>query len=72
MDELKLSLKSTFMRSIITKLIGTVIRKQLGYDIDISINDVNVVAVDGKIKLHLDVDAETTNEEFSKIIKSVM
>ena len=72
MDELKLSLKSTFMRSIITKLIGTVIRKQLGYDIDISINDANVVAVDGKIKLHLDVDAETTNEEFSKIIKSIM
>lgn len=72
MDELKLSLKSTFMRSIITKLIGTVIRKQLGYDIDISINDVNVVTVDGKIKLHVDVDAETTNEEFTKIVKSVM
>ena len=72
MDELKLSLKSTFMRSIITKLIGTVIRKQLGYDIDISINNVNVVAVDGKIKLHLDVDAETTNEEFTKIVKSIM
>ena len=71
MDELKLNLNSKFMNGIVTRLLGTIIRKKLGYDIDIQLNCVNVVAKDGKVHLHLDVDAETTNEEFMKMMKSI-
>ena len=71
MDELKLNLNSKFMNGIVTRLLGTIIRKKIGYDIDIQLNSVNVVAKDGKVHLHLDVDAETTNEEFMRMMKSI-
>ena len=71
MDELKLNLNSNFMNGIVTKLLGMVIRKKLGYNVDIQLNTVNVVAKDGKVHLHVDVDAETTNEEFMRILKSI-
>ena len=71
MDEMKLNLTSKFMKGIVTKILATVIRKKLGYKIDIQLNDVIVVARDGKVHIHADVDAETTDEEFAKIIKSV-
>lgn len=71
MDELKLNLNSKFMNGIITRLIGTAIRKKVGYNIDIQLNSVNVIAKDGKVHIHLDVDAETTNEEFTRMMKSI-
>lgn len=71
MDELKLNLTSKFMKGIVTKLIGNVIRKKLGYDVDILLNKIDVTASDGKIHLHLDVEAETTNEEFMKMISTM-
>ena len=71
MDELKLNLNSKFMNGIVTRLLGTIIRKKIGYNIDIQLNSVNVIAKDGKVHLHLDVDAETTNEEFMRIMKSI-
>ena len=71
MDELKLNLNSKFMNGIITRLIGTAIRKKVGYNIDIQLNSVNVIAKDGKVHIHLDVDAETTNEEFMRMMKSI-
>lgn len=72
MDELKLSLNSKFMKGIVTKLITRTIRKKLGYEIDIQINNVSVVSTDGKVRIHVDVEAETTNEEFNKIVSSVI
>ena len=71
MDELKLNLNSKFMNGIVTGLLRMVISKKLGYNVDIQLNTVNVVAKDGKVHLHLDVDAETTNDEFMKIVKSI-
>lgn len=67
MDELKLNLTSKLMRGIITKLI----RKKLGCDIDIQINDMNVSTVDGNIHLHVDANADITNTEFIKLIKYI-
>lgn len=71
MDELKLSLNTKFMKGIVSKLIAKAVRKKLGCDIDILVNQVNVTAIDGKIRIHADVDAETTNEEVVKLIKSI-
>lgn len=71
MDELKLNLNSKFMNGIVTRLLGMVIRKKLGYNVDIQLNSVNVIAKDGKVHIHVDVDAETTNDEFMKIVKSI-
>lgn len=67
MDEMKLSLTSRFMRTIITKLI----RKKLGCDIDIQFNDVEVSSVDGMVHLHVDVNADILHVELNKLIKSI-
>lgn len=71
MDELKLNLNTNFMRGIVSKLIAKAIRKKLGYDVSVLINSVNVVANDGKIKLHVDADAEMNSVEFTKLIKTI-
>lgn len=71
MDEMRVNLTTKFMKGIVTKLLASVIRKKLGYKIDIQLNDVIVVSSNGRVHIHADVDAETTNEEFAKIIKSI-
>lgn len=71
MDEMRINLSAKFMKSIVTKILRKVIRKKFGYDIDIQINDLVIVSSEGKVRIHADVDGETTNEEFAKIVKSI-
>jgi hypothetical protein len=71
MDVLKLKLSTKFMRSTIANLIAKALYKKLGYNIDILLNEIEVKNENGKIMLHVDVDAELTNGEFIKILKSI-
>lgn len=71
MDELKLNLTTNFMKSIISKFIARSIRKKLGCQIDVLVNQISVTAIDGKIHIHADLDAETTNEDLMKMIKTI-
>lgn len=71
MDELKLKLSTRFMRGFVAKLVAKTISKKLGYDIDILINEIEVKTDDGKVKLHLSVDAQMENDEFKKVIKNI-
>lgn len=70
MDELKLMLSSKFMKGIVTKLISKAIFKKYGYQVDIQLNEIQAITKDGKIHFHANVDAEISNEEFMKILKS--
>ena len=71
MDVLKLKLSTKFMRSTIANLIAKALYKKLGYNIDILLNEIEVKNENGKIMLHVDVDAELANGEFIKILKSI-
>lgn len=71
MDELKLKLSTKFMRGIVTKLISKAIYKKYGYDIDILLNEIEIKNEDGKVHLHMNVDAEVNNDDFKKMIKSI-
>ena len=71
MDELKLKLSTKFMRGIVANIISKAIYKKVGYNIDILLNAIEVKNEDGKIRIHADVDAEVSNDEFVKIIKSI-
>lgn len=71
MDVLKLKLSTKFMRSTIANLIAKALYKKLGYNIDILLNEIEVKNENGKITLHVDVDAEMANGEFIKILKSI-
>lgn len=69
MDEVKIV--SKFTRMVISKLLKMTLRKKLGYDIDIQLNEVNATITDGNAHIHLDVDAEIPKNELSKILKSI-
>ena len=69
MDELKIV--SKFTTNMISKLVKMVLRKKLGYDIDIQLNEIKTTITDGKTHVHLDVDAELEKEELVKILKKI-
>ena len=71
MDMLKMNLSTKFMKGIVAKLIAKALVKKFGYQIDVQINKIEIEAIDGKILLHADLDAETDNKEFVKIIKDI-
>lgn len=69
MDEMKIG--SKFTTSIISKLVAMVIRKKLGYDVGLKLNEVNATVINGKTHVHLDIDAELEKDELMKILKSI-
>ena len=70
MDELKIAINSAFMKRIIKTVLSKVIKKKLGYEIDIQINEIKADVTGGVVKLHLDMDGQMTTEELSKLLKS--
>ena len=71
MDELKLKLSTKFMRGIVAKLLSKLLYSKFGYEIGIQINAIEIKTENGKVRLHADVDAEISNDEFVKIVKSI-
>lgn len=69
MDELKLNITTAFMKNLIAKTIAKMIQKKLGYSLDILLNQIEIKATDGKIRIHIDADAVTTNDDLLKMIK---
>lgn len=69
MDEMKIV--SKFTTNMISKLVKMVLRKKLGYNIDIQLNEIKTTITDGKTHVHMDVDAELEKEELVKILKKI-
>lgn len=69
MDEMKIV--SKFTTNVISKLVKMVLRKKLGYDVDIQLNEIKTTITDGKTHVHLDVDAELDKEELLKILTNI-
>ncbi|WP_243647586.1 CTP synthase [Cuneatibacter caecimuris] len=62
---------SKFTTNMISKLVKMVLRKKLGYNIDIQVNEIKTTITDGKTHVHLDVDAELEKEELMNILKKI-
>lgn len=69
MDEMKIS--SKFMRNLVAKLVKKTIKKKVGYDVDIQLNELTVTVTDGTAHVHLSVDAELNKDELTKILGMV-
>ncbi len=72
MDELKMKLSTKFMRNIVSKLIAKAIYKKIGYKVDIQLNDLDISVVDGDANINANVEVKINNEEFMKIMKSII
>lgn len=72
MDELKMKLSTKFMRNLLAGYISRALYKKLGCEIGVDIQEVSIETADGKVKVHLNVDADMKNEEFMRIVKRLI
>ena len=70
-DLLKIKLSTKFMKGLVAKIISKKIYKQLGYKVDIQLNDVQIDVIDGDVQIHLDVDGKMNKTEFSRIMERI-
>lgn len=68
MDEMKIESKWT--REKASQIIGWLLRKKFGYDVDVVLNNFRTTMVDDKMQIHLDVDLELSKSELNKILTS--
>lgn len=71
MDEMKLTLRTRFMRNIVAKLVSKAIEKKLGYKVKIQLNDLDVDIVDGETKISTSLELKVDSQEFKKLVKSI-
>ena len=70
MDEMKINLSTKLMKGLVAKLLKKVIRDKTGYSIDILLNQITITHTEnGKIDVHVDVNAEIDEKEFLKITR---
>lgn len=71
MDEMKIKLSSKFMMGIVSKLITKTLKKKLGYNIDIQLNDLDISVIDGETKIAVNIEAKIDSAEFTKIVTGI-
>lgn len=69
MDEMKIG--SKLMKNLIAKLVKRAVKKKVGYEVDIQLNEMTAAVTDGTAHIHLSVDAEMGKDELTKILKTV-
>ena len=69
MDELKIT--SKIMTKIISKGIAMVIKKKLGYNIDIQVHEIRATVNDGKAHVYLNAEGDVDINEFKKFTKVI-
>ena len=71
MDEMRVKLKSNFMKNIVAKLLARVIYKKFGYKVNIQLNDIDLWSIDGDTTMKLNIEAQMKSEEFNKLMKNI-
>lgn len=69
MDEMKI--RSKFMKNLVAKLVKGVVKKKVGYEMDIQLNELTAAVTDGAAHVHLNVDAEMSKDEFTKLLRTI-
>ena len=69
MDELKIT--SKIMTKIISKGVAMVIKKKLGYNVDIQVHEIRATVNDGKAHVYLNAEGDVDIKEFKKFTKSI-
>lgn len=72
MDIMKLKLSTALMRSIVAKVIARSIRKKYGCKVNIHLDDLDVVVIDGDATIKVNAEVTMDNKEFTNIMKKVI
>jgi hypothetical protein len=68
----KLKIESSFMKSIVSKLIEVAIKKSVGCNVNLRLGELDVVSVDDEIHIALSASASLKHSEFEKIVKGLL
>lgn len=68
---MKLKLSTGLMRNVVTRVISKAVYEKLGYKITVEINEIGLTDSEGKVRLHLDANADMDNSEFMRLLKAV-
>lgn len=71
MDELNIKLSTKIMRNMVAKIMSKKLSKAIGCNIDIQLSEMEVKTYDGKVHIHMNVNAESTNEDILKLLKTI-
>lgn len=71
MDEMKMKLRSKFMRKFASSLITKFIFKKYGYKLNIQLNDLDISFVDGDTKIITNVELKMDSQEFKKVVNDI-
>lgn len=69
MDEMRIN--SKFTRAVISKLLRNTIKKKIGYDIDVDLEQLIITIDEGEAHAHISADVDLSKEEFVKILQNV-
>lgn len=69
MDEMRIG--TNLMRGMVSKVLTKVLKIKLGYNVGIQLNEFDARINDGKAHVHLNIDAEMTQEELNKILETI-
>ena len=72
MDEMKLNLQTKFMNDMVSKILNNIIRKKLGYDVNIQLDGLNVEFIDGETSVTASASARLSSDDFKEIMKKIM
>ena len=65
-----IKIASTVVKDVLNMFLGKIIKRKLGYEIDIKFDDLTFDTVDGKVYLNAKVNAEMEQDEFTRMMKS--
>ena len=57
-----------FMAGLASKIVNHIVRKSLGIDIDVTVNELNVTYFDGIADVKLDVNAKVPKETLVELV----
>ena len=67
MDEVRI--ESGFTKMILSKILKTVLKKKLGCDVTVELNEFKATIKDGKAHIHVSADGEIDNGDLTKLLK---
>ena len=68
---MKLNLSSDFTKNMISKVLSSVIRNKLGYNVDVRLNGLDVQIVDGNARITVNAQADVAKSELNKIVQNI-
>ena len=68
---MEMKLFSGLMTGVLSKALELVVKSKTGYRTDIRVNEFNAHVKDGKAHVHVNIDADMSQDELKKILASV-